>query len=108
MRRLLLNTPYIVAVEYDDDDTRIEEVEILCITGKTFTQEIKTRPQIVSRILNDGLVIYTAYAVGAGSRKKLQHGAKVEPCWINEEWFLKTVANNDPRDNLGNLPSIYQ
>ena len=94
---------YIIEVDYNAQGTRIAKVKILFFVNGKYQPAIKTRQQVVSLIINDKLVIYTAVAT---SQNKYQPGAEVMAYPINGEWFIKTEPNDTPDDNLGELPPI--
>ena len=95
---------FVIEADYTSQKPRrIAKMKVLYYDGRNFKPVIQTRLQVVSLINNSGFEVYTATL---DSKNKLQHGAEVIAYPIDKEWFLKTIPNDTPEDNLGELPSI--
>jgi len=102
LRNLKHKILFIVQADYNAKRTRISEVKVLYFENRQPKQEIQTCKQIVSYINDDGFDIATA---AVDSQNEL-HFAEVLTYPIDNDWFIKTKANKQPEDNLGELPPI--
>ena len=91
----------IIAVRYNAKRTRIAKVKAIYVTGGKHKQVIRTRQEVVANI-DDKYIVLSA---GIDAQYEL-HIAGVIAHPIDGERFLKTVANGEKVDNLGELPEF--
>jgi len=92
---------FIAEVDYDEENRNIAEVEIVSFyKDKPETTSIPRRDVVA--LLKDKFRIWTIGVTKQG-----------RPCFanvimhpVNGEEYIMTTANDEPCDNLGNLPSI--
>jgi hypothetical protein len=93
----------VVAVRYNAKRTHIDLVKVCADNGDTVGAETMQGRQWVVDKRERGTTFITAPPGENGTYKK---GAFVDVIVVNREKYLRTDANNDPRDNLGNLPEF--
>ena len=95
---------WIHCVSYGTDPKRIESAGVFEKTPTSTSLEgptTRTREQVVQLVRN-GASTYTTIKKADG---KWQRGAVVEAYAVDNEWFIRTDANNTAADNLENLPN---
>ena len=92
----------IIEVHYPEERKHIESVKARKITETGWdSAEVYLRGAIVAAI-EKGTVIATAFSKNG----KWEWGAKVEVVLINDVKYIKTMADQEERDNLGKLPEF--
>jgi len=95
-------TYVITAVGYDGSGKQIVEVEVREDLDTTLDAPSVWRRQSVIQAIRNGFTFVTAFE-RAGSWHR---GAKVEIVRVGFEEFLRTDANQERADNLGELPVL--
>lgn len=92
----------VTAVGYNEDKSRIVEVEVRPDTGDTIgSASRKTRQRVIEDI-ERGVSFNTIFL----TEGKWTRGAMVEVVVINGQKFLRTDRNQRTADNLGALPEF--
>jgi uncharacterized NAD(P)/FAD-binding protein YdhS len=92
----------IIAVRYNTQRTRIVKVKAIHVTGGKHKQVICTRQSVVTHIIEGGYIVLSA---GIDAQEQL-HIVGVIAHPIKGKLFLKTMANDETVDNLGELPEF--
>lgn len=85
----------------DDTNTFISSVGMSFIgaNGEIVKHRMYSRNDVLA-LLFAGYPVYTLVAL----RKGWDIGEEVKPFIMNDITYLRTIANDEERDNLGNLP----
>lgn len=93
----------ISAVQYDADRNHIEEVEVREDKGDTLGEASKWKRETVASSIKDGKTFVT---ILKGSNGKWEKGEDVHAIEINNKEYIRTDANKEESDNLGDLPEF--
>jgi hypothetical protein len=88
-------------VQYSEDETHIVNVMSHVDNGESVSAgSVVSRGTVVSRIDSGN----TYKTITKGTDGKWQEGAAVQVITIDSVKYIKTVADNTKKDNLGSLP----
>ncbi len=90
-------------VQYNEEETHIVNVKSHVDEGeKVGAGTVTSRSTVISRIEGGN----TYKTITKGSDEKWHQGASVQVITIEEVKYIKTVADNTKKDNLGSLPTF--
>lgn len=94
---------YIYKVHYSTAHKHKEHIEKVLTTTSLYRKDAteKTRATVVNDIKNNNRTVYSAPTKNGD----LEKGAKVITERVNNEDYIKTVADRTTRDNLDELPT---